>query len=144
MIILLVGGVITIHSNQTCLIVNVYLGSSHSLRSCQIDRYQKTQRLPSSDLYNHKVVETRSDQSNRKSSCRKDLEQHEKTRKPVSRAREGVLGIARTLCEFSVLNVPGTIPIYTFEECFPLIDVVKKVSEFIDIDGAGVIPVKHV
>ena len=76
------------------LTVNVYLGSTHSLRSFQIDRYHKTQRLPSTDLYNHKVVETRSDRSNQKSSCRKDLEQDEKTRKPVSQVWERVSGIA--------------------------------------------------
>lgn len=48
-----------------------------------------------------------------------------------------------TLCELALLNVTGAILVVGLEDLQPLIDVVVKLLELVDIDGAAGVIVEH-
>jgi hypothetical protein len=49
-----------------------------------------------------------------------------------------------TLRQLAELDVSGSVAIYALKERLPLVDVIKEIAELVDVNGASVVPVKHV
>jgi len=58
--------------------------------------------------------------------------------------REPVAHLLESLSEFSLVNLTTPIAVISFKHCLPLVYILEQLPEFVDVNGASQVGIKHV